>query len=79
MKILLQLFPSAVKALVGVVAFLIAVGWGAFATVHAIVNAEATEVRKEFNDKRNQDMGHLNKRMDSMDDKLDILIERSMK
>lgn len=76
MNLILQLFPSAVKAVVGVVAFLIGIGWGAFVAVNSIVKVEANEIRKEFHELRNNDMGHLNKRMDSMDSKLDILIRR---
>jgi hypothetical protein len=64
MKSLLVFFPTLVKAVVGVVAFLIGLGWAAFLSVNMIVKAEGREIRAEFHSFRTEDMKHINKRFD---------------
>lgn len=63
----LSFFPSVIKATVGVVAFLVGIGWAAFISVHAIVKAEGKDIRQEVKAIRDIDMQHIDKRFDRIE------------
>lgn len=64
MKLLWQILPSAVKGIISAVAFLIGIGWMAFASIQVVVKAESSSLRNEFDGKRAIDMHHIDKRFD---------------
>ena len=66
MKLLPFLTPI-LKSIVGVVAFLISLGWAAFLSVNAIVKAEGQEIREEVKQIREIDMKHLDYRFDKIE------------
>ena len=83
MKYLWQLVPSAVKAIVGVIVFLVSIGWGAALTLKYFAYSEAQaaispiNVRVDGIDRRQDDLiKAMDSRMNSMDAKLNILIEK---
>jgi hypothetical protein len=59
-----SLFLEAFKNFVGMVAFLIGLGWATYGAVLMIVKAEGQEIRKEVMTIRVIDMDHINKRFD---------------
>jgi hypothetical protein len=64
------------KSIVGVVAFLISLGWAAFLSVNAIVKAEGQEIREEVKQIRDIDMAYLANRFDRIEAKLDRNLSR---
>jgi len=72
MKLLPFLAPI-LKSVLGVVVFLIGIGWTAFLSINAIVKAEGSDIRREVKEIREIDMKHLDKRFD----KLEALIKET--
>lgn len=68
MKLLIDLIPPVIKSIIGVIAFLISLGWMAFISVNAVVRAEGQDIRKEVKQIRDIDMEHLNKRFDKIEE-----------
>ena len=68
MKLLIDLIPPIIKSIIGVIAFLISLGWMAFISVNAVVRAEGQDIRKEVKQIRDIDMEHLNKRFDRIEE-----------
>jgi glutaredoxin 2 len=64
MKILWQFIAPTAKAIASVIAVLIGIGWGAFASIQLIVKAESASIRTEFDSKRAIDIKHIDKRFD---------------
>lgn len=60
------IFPT-IKALLGVSAFIIGLGWGAYGAVYMIVKAEGQEIRREVKQIRDIDMSHLDSRFDRLE------------
>lgn len=67
--------PSMIKASVGVVGFLISLGWGAFVAVNVIVKAEGRDIRREVKTIREIDMKHIDRRFD----RIEVLIKENYK
>ncbi len=67
MKQLIQLIFPTIKALLGVSAFIIGLGWGAYGAVYMIVKAEGQEIRREVKQIRDIDMSHLDRRFDRLE------------
>jgi len=65
---ILDFFLPALKAIFGVVGFMVAMGWGAYQAVSHIAKAEASSVRDEIKVIRTLDMEHLNKRFDKLEE-----------
>ena len=68
---LLELLPPISKSLVGVIAFLIGLGWAAYSSVYLIVKAEGKVIKEEVKQIRSIDMEHINKRFD----RIEVLIK----
>lgn len=68
---LFEMLPPIIKSVVGVVAFLIGLGWAAYSAVYLIVKAEGKEIKSEVKEIRNIDMQHIDKRFD----RLELLIK----
>lgn len=68
MKAIFQFIFPTLKAAMGVVAFILTLGWGAYGAVSAIARTEAQTVRDEIKVIRTLDMEHLNKRFDKLED-----------
>lgn len=67
MKILWQLLPPAVKAIVGVIVFFVSLGWASYGAVLLIVKAEGQEIRKDVMAIRAIDISHIDKRFDRIE------------
>ena len=67
MKTLWSLLPSAVKAMVSVVAFFIGLGWASYGAVILIVKAEGKDIEEKIMQVRNIDMSHMDKRFDRIE------------
>jgi hypothetical protein len=67
MKNIITFIAPTLKALLGVVAFIIGLGWGAYGAVYLIVKAEGQEIRREVKEIRDIDMGHINYRFDRIE------------
>lgn len=76
---LLNFVPPFIKAIVGVVAFILGLGWGAYAAVQAISHAEAQDVLQTVDKVRSADMQHINGRFDRTDQKLDAILQELKK
>ena len=83
MKTILSLIPGPIKALIGTIAFLITLGWGAVMTQKSLATAEAVAAtapiieRVNGLEKRQEDSSKaLTDQLKSMDEKLNILIQR---
>lgn len=63
------------KGIIGVMAFLISIGWAAFLSVNAIVKAEGREIREEFHNFRDQDMKQINARFDETQALIRVMIK----
>jgi transcriptional regulatory protein LevR len=74
MKIIWELLPPVIKATLGVVVFIFTLGWGAAAAIHMTIKTEVASAKSHMIQIRDNDMSHINKRLDSMNHKLDILI-----
>lgn len=64
---LLEMLPPIIKSIVGVVAFLIGLGWAAYGSVYLIVKAEGNVIREEVKQIRGIDMKHIDKRFDRLE------------
>ena len=64
---LIELLPSVIKTIVGVVAFLVSIGWAAYSSVYLIVKAEGRVIKEEVREIRNVDMQHLDRRFDRIE------------
>jgi hypothetical protein len=64
---LIELLPPVIKSIVGVVAFLVGLGWAAYSSVYLIVKAEGKVIKEEVREIRNVDMQHLDKRFDRLE------------
>lgn len=64
---LIELLPPVIKSIVGVVAFLVGLGWAAYSSVYLIVKAEGRVIKEEVREIRNVDMQHLDKRFDRIE------------
>ncbi len=64
MKMLWQLLPPAVKAVVMVIVFFVSIGWASYGAVLLIVQAEGNDIRREFKEIRNIDMTNVNKQFE---------------
>jgi len=73
MKELMQFLIPTVKAFMGAIAFLIGLGWAAYASIYLIVDAKGKEIKSEVREIRNIDMDHINKRFD----RIEILIQEN--
>lgn len=71
MKILWELLPPFIKGALTVVGFFVGLGWASYGAVLIIVKAEGQEIRKEVMTIRNIDMDHINKRFNSVENKLE--------
>lgn len=71
MKELIKIFLPTIKAFLGAIAFLIGLGWAAYASVYLIVDAKGKEIKKDVREIRNIDMEHINKRFD----RIEVLIQ----
>lgn len=67
MKALIQFIAPTLKAVLSVAAFIVGLGWGAYAAVSAIAKAEAESVRDQIKEIRSNDMEHLNRRFDTIE------------
>ena len=67
MKALINFSAPTLKALLGVIVFVIGLGWGAYGAVYMIVKAEGQEIRREVKQIRDIDMGHINYRFDRIE------------
>ncbi len=63
----LSLISPILKSVLGVIAFLIGLGWTAFISVHTIVKAEGQEIRREVKEIRQIDMTHIDHRFDKIE------------
>jgi hypothetical protein len=68
MKFFIELIPPFIKSIIGVIAFLISLGWMAFISVNSVVKAEGKDIRKEVKQIRDIDMDHLNRRFDRIEE-----------
>lgn len=66
MKTLYAIVPPFIKAIVGVVAFIISLGWAAYGSVYLIVKAEGQVIRQEFLTLDRKNMQHIDKRFDEI-------------
>ena len=64
MKAIIQFIAPTVKAVASVIAFLIGIGWAAFASIQLIVKAESSSLRSEFDGKMKANISHIDKRFD---------------
>lgn len=83
MKLIWELVPSVVKAILSLAITLLTVGWGAVITQKMLAHSEAQAAVKPIVermnglDKRQDDLiKTMDTRMNSMDEKLNILIQR---
>jgi hypothetical protein len=67
----LSLISPILKSVLGVIAFLVGLGWTAFISVHTIVKAEGQEIRREVKEIREIDLAHIDQRFNVVDKKLD--------
>jgi hypothetical protein len=68
---LLEILSPIIKSIIGVVAFLIGLGWAAYSSVYLIVKAEGKVIKEEVKQIRSIDMEHINKRFD----RIEVLIK----
>jgi hypothetical protein len=66
-KALLILALPFLKSVLGVVAFIVGLGWGAYGAVYMIVKAEGQEIRQEVMNIRKIDMDHIDGRFDRLE------------
>lgn len=76
----ISLMPPFLKAVLGVIAFMISLGWAAAIAIQLTVRTEVAQAKSEMRSVREADMEHINKRLDVHNNKLDyitrILLER---
>lgn len=79
MKMLWQMSLPFIKAVLGVVTFLIGIGWGAFATIQLIVRAEGDEIRREVMEIRSIDKDYIGQRFDRIEKRFEEVIQEVRK
>ena len=67
MKALLQFIFPTLKAILGVVGFIIGMGWGAYGMVLAVAETQARVVEEKVMAVRNADFKHFDKRFDRLE------------
>ena len=66
MKTIYSMIPSFIKAIIGVVGFIISLGWAAYGSVYLIVKAEGQDIRREFLTLDKKNMQHIDRRFDEL-------------
>lgn len=67
MKLLFDLLPSAVKAIITVCAFLVTLGWASYAAISSMVEDEVHKAKEEMKEIRHIDIEHIDKRFDRLE------------
>lgn len=62
-----DILPPAAKAIFGVIAFFVGIGWASYGAVLLIVKAEGQDIRREIKEIRLIDITHLDKRFDRIE------------
>jgi 5-bromo-4-chloroindolyl phosphate hydrolysis protein len=82
-KAISGILPSFIKATIGVIAFVISLGWLAAITIQLTVKSEVAQAKAEMRELRDTDMGYIRDRLDRQNQKLDnitnILIHQARK
>ncbi len=76
MKILWQILPPAIKAIVTVCIFFVSLGWAAYGAILLIVKAEGQELKKEVMEVRSVDIQYITERFDRLEVKLDRALDK---
>lgn len=76
MKLMWELLPPAAKAIFGVVAFFVGIGWASYGAVLLIVKAEGQDIRREVMKVRQVDIHYIADRFDRLEAKIDKMASR---
>lgn len=71
MKQLFEFMLPTVKAAIGVCAFMIGIGWAAYASIYMIVDAKGQEIKREVEEKADIHLLHIDKKFEEMGNRFD--------